>query len=92
MSEIEQNIVATKSELAILRSRYTDTHSKVEISLRKLSQLEDERVSQSRASYKITDVDLNRLWEIANRMQEGEVDNSKNFSISLTVTGASISG
>ncbi|KGJ86560.1 GumC family protein [Colwellia psychrerythraea] len=79
MSEIEQSIVTTKSELAILRSRYTDRHSKVQISLRKLSQLEDERISQSKASYKITEVDLNRLWEIANRMQDGEVENSQNL-------------
>ena len=79
MSEIEQIIVATKSELAILRSRYTDNHSKVETSLRKLSQLEDERTIQSKASYKINDVDLNRLWEVANRMQNGEVDNGQNL-------------
>ncbi len=79
MSEIEQSIVKTKSELAILRSRYTDQHSRVQISLRKLSQLEDERESQSKASYKITEVDLNRLWEIASRMQEGEIDNSQNL-------------
>jgi len=79
MSEIEQSIVKTKSELAILRSRYTDQHSKVETSLRKLSQLENERESQSKASYKITEVDLNRLWEIASSMQEGEIDNSQNL-------------
>lgn len=79
MSEIEQSIVTTKSELAILRSRYTDQHSKVETALRKLSQLEDERESQSKTSYKITEVDLNRLWEVASRMQEGEVDNNQNL-------------
>ena len=79
MSEIEQSIVTTKSELAILRSRYTDQHSKVETSLRKLSQLEDERESQSRTSYKITEVDLNRLWEVASSMQDGEVDTNQNL-------------
>jgi polysaccharide chain length determinant protein (PEP-CTERM system associated) len=79
MSEIEQSIVTTKSELAILRSRYTDKHSRVETSLRKLSQLEDERESQSKTSYKITDVDLNRLWEVASSMQDGEVDNNQNL-------------
>ncbi len=79
MSEIEQSIVTTKSELAILRSRYTDKHSKVETSLRKLSQLEEERESQSKTSYKITDIDLNRLWEIASRMQDGEVDSNQNL-------------
>jgi uncharacterized protein involved in exopolysaccharide biosynthesis len=79
MSEIEQSIVTTKSELAILRSRYTDQHSKVEIALRKLSQLEDERQIQSKTSYKITDVDLNRLWEIAGSMQDGVVDKNQNL-------------
>ncbi len=79
MSEIEQSIVKTKSELIILRSRYTGRHSKVQTALRKLSQLEDERVNQSKASYKITEVDLNRLWEIASRMQDGEVDNNQNL-------------
>lgn len=79
MSEIEQNIVETKSELAILRSRYTDQHSKVQTSLRKLLQLEEERASQSKTSYKINDVDLNRLWEIANRMQDGEIDTNQNL-------------
>ncbi|MCP4324770.1 MAG: hypothetical protein GY787_23560, partial [Alteromonadales bacterium] len=69
MSEIEQSIVNTKSELAILRSRYTDQHSKVQTSLRKLNQLEDERETQSKTSYKINEGDLNRLWEIANNMQ-----------------------
>ena len=79
MSEIEQNIVETKSELAILRSRYTDKHSKVESSIRKLLQLEDERETQSKTSYKITDVDLNRLWEVASSMQDGRVDNNQNL-------------
>jgi polysaccharide chain length determinant protein (PEP-CTERM system associated) len=79
MSEIEQSIVVTKSELAILRSRYTDQHSKVENAIRKLSQLEDERESQSKTSYKITEDDLNRLWEVASSMQDGEVDNNQNL-------------
>jgi hypothetical protein len=44
-----------------------------------LSQLEDERESQSRTSYKITDIDLNRLWEIASSMQDGDLDKSQNL-------------
>jgi uncharacterized protein involved in exopolysaccharide biosynthesis len=79
MSEIEQSIVKTKSELGILRSRYTDQHSKVKISFRKLSQLEEERETQSKTSYKITEVDLNRLWEVASSMQEGDIDSNQNL-------------
>ena len=65
--------------MPFLRSRYTDQHSKVETALRKLLQLEDERESQSRTSYKITEVDLNRLWEIASSMQDGDLDKNQNL-------------
>jgi len=79
MSEIEQHIVATKGELAILRSRYTDKHSRVQTALRKLEQLKDERAVQSKASYKMNEIDLNRLWEVANKMKDGEVDGNQNI-------------
>jgi len=79
MSEIEKNIVETKSELAILRSRYTDSHSKVQRSLRKLDQLESERVVQSKSSYKMNEVDLNRLWEVAHKMSVGDFENNQNL-------------
>jgi len=79
MSEIEQHIVATKGELAILRSRYTDKHSKVQTALRTLDQLENEKTAQSKASYKMSAVDLNRLWGIANKMKDGEVDGNQNI-------------
>ena len=79
MSEIEQSIVNTKGELAILRSRYTDKHSRVQISLRRLGQLQHERETQSKTSYKINEVDLNRLWEVANNMQAGKLDNNQNL-------------
>lgn len=79
MSEIEQNIVDTKSELAILRSRYTDKHSRVQTALRKLAQLEDERVIQSKASYKMDEQSLNRLWEVANKMQDGILEGKQNL-------------
>ena len=79
MSEIEQSIVDTRGELAILRSRYTDKHSKVQTAFRKLAQLEDERASQSKASYKMDEQSLNRLWEIANKMKDGVLDSQQNL-------------
>ncbi len=79
MSEIEQNIVETKSELAMLRSRYTDSHSKVQTADRKLAQLERERTVQSKSSYKMNDDALNRLWEIASKMEDGDMDSNQNF-------------
>lgn len=79
MSEIEQNIVETKSELAILRSRYTDKHSKVQIAMRKLSRLEDERNIQSKTTYTIDETNLNRLWEVANKMKDGDLDSQQSL-------------
>ncbi|WP_448556040.1 GumC family protein [Thalassotalea montiporae] len=77
MSEIEQSIVDTKGELAILRSRYTDKHSKVQRALRKLAQLQDERAIQSKASYQLDEQALSRLWEVASQMQAGDLDNQQ---------------
>lgn len=78
MSEIEKNIVKTKSELGILLSRYTDKHSKVEVANRRLSQLESERKIQSKKSYEISDKDLSRLWESANSTQDVDDNNATN--------------
>jgi len=79
MSEIEQSIVNTKSELALLRSRYTDNHSRVQTAFRKLTQLEDERKIQSKSSFKMDEIDLNRLWEVASKMEVGQLESGQHL-------------
>lgn len=43
VGRLEQDIVQTRSELAVLRARYTDMHSLVQATLRRLDSLEQER-------------------------------------------------
>lgn len=43
LGRLEQDIVATRGELALLRSRYTDSHSRVQAVLNRAESLEQER-------------------------------------------------
>jgi polysaccharide chain length determinant protein (PEP-CTERM system associated) len=45
LGRLEQDIVATRGELALLRSRYTDAHSRVQAVLNRAESLEQERDS-----------------------------------------------
>jgi uncharacterized protein involved in exopolysaccharide biosynthesis len=65
IGRLEQDIVATRGDLAVLRSRYTDAHSKVQAALRKLQRLEDERARLLQAGQQATPVDLDRMWNMA---------------------------
>jgi len=65
IGKIEERIVEVMSELTILRSRYTDNHTKVIGALRKLKTLKDERASTLAVSNNLKDFDLERLWNMA---------------------------
>ena len=63
LGRIEEQIVRIRGELALLRARYTDRHSKVRAALRKLERLEHERQNLLAKTNKPTDT--NQLWDIA---------------------------
>lgn len=65
LGRIEEQIVHIRGDLALLRARYTDKHSKILGALRNLRRLEEER--QNILSKKQTDqtFDVDRLWDIA---------------------------
>ena len=65
IGKIEERIVDVMSDLTILRSRYTDNHTKVQAVLRKLKSLRDERSKTLSASKHLKDGDLERLWNMA---------------------------
>jgi uncharacterized protein involved in exopolysaccharide biosynthesis len=65
IGRLEQDIVTTRGDLAVLRSRYTDEHSKVKAAVRKLQSLEDERAKLVAAGAKADPVDLDRMWNMA---------------------------
>ena len=65
IGRLEQDIVATRGDLAVLRSRYTDDHSKVQAALRRLERLEEERASMIKAGTELTNADVDRMWNLA---------------------------
>lgn len=65
IGQLEQQIVAVTSDLALLRARYTDRHSKVQAALRTLERLQEERASLLREDAAKPPVDADRLWNLA---------------------------
>lgn len=63
LGRIEEQIVRIRGELALLRARYTDKHSRILGALRNLRRLEEERLN----ILKRTDQTINaeQLWDIA---------------------------
>ena len=78
LGRLEEQIVRLRGELALLRARYTDRHSKVRAVLRNLRRLEEER--QNLLTQTEHNVDVEQLWDIAsslpiNRANSGTNDN-----------------
>ncbi|MGA8169939.1 MAG: hypothetical protein WB816_03770 [Methylocystis sp.] len=65
VGKLEESIVQASGELVSLRARYTDEHSEVLATERKLRRLEEERASLLEASSKIKNFDMDRLWNMA---------------------------
>lgn len=63
VGRIEENIIKIRSELSLLRARYTDSHSKVKAALRNLYRLEEERRTLLKTTG--TTLDTDQLWDIA---------------------------
>jgi polysaccharide chain length determinant protein (PEP-CTERM system associated) len=65
IGRLEQDIVTARGDLAVLRSRYTDEHSKVQAKLRELQRLEDERARLVAAGQQAPPADIERMWNMA---------------------------
>lgn len=71
LGSIEEKIIRAESDLSVLRTRYTDKHSKILEKRREISNLkirQTELLSQSK-DLKIEDLD--KLWQIANTLPSG---------------------
>ncbi|GLS91287.1 chain-length determining protein [Psychromonas marina] len=69
---IEQKIIRLQSELALLRSRYTEQHSKVVTALKNLERLEQER--QKLLSNEDENLSVEKLWALGNNYQLNNSD------------------
>lgn len=61
IGKMEEQIIQVSGEIALLRARYTDDHSDVQASLRKLRRLEDERKALIDAAQTVTPDDIERF-------------------------------
>jgi polysaccharide chain length determinant protein (PEP-CTERM system associated) len=67
VGRIEEQIITIRSDMALLRARYTDSHSKVQAELRKLRRLQEERQRVLEQDKQVVDTD--KLWDMASTMQ-----------------------
>lgn len=67
VGRLEEQIIRLNGDLALLRARYTDRHSKIQATMRKLRSLEAER--QNNLVNNSQNLDTNKLWQIANNVQ-----------------------
>ncbi len=72
IGRLEESIVQLSGEIVNLRARYTADHSEVIASERKLQRLQDERRQLIEAARSIDTEDLDRLWNIAAGMTQGD--------------------
>ena len=72
IGRLEQEIVQVSGELSTLQSRYTGDHSEVVAAQRKLQRLQDERRQLIEATRGIDLNDLDRLWNMAAGMGDGD--------------------
>jgi len=77
---LEQKIIRLQSELALLRSRYTEQHSKVASAVRALDKLELER--QKLLSNSDENLDIEKLWVLGNNYQVSDDPNQQPLLIS----------
>jgi polysaccharide chain length determinant protein (PEP-CTERM system associated) len=75
IGRLEEQIVKLNGDLALLRSRYTDRHSKIQAVLRKLHSLEAER--QNNLKNNQQNIDTTKLWQIASNAESSGFDKTQ---------------
>jgi len=72
VGRLEEQIIRLNGDLALLRSRYTDNHSMIQATLRKLRSLEAER--QSNLGKTPQNIDTSKLWQIASFVESSDTE------------------
>ena len=68
MGRVENNILRIQADIALLRTRYTDKHSKVQAKLRELETLQIRKTEMQNNAQPFDEADLDSLWQIANSL------------------------
>lgn len=86
MGVLEQRIIFIESEIALLRTRYTDKHSKVQIKLRELGNLKMRQTELINQHDSVDTTDLDKLWQLANTLPNEGDGSESSLLVSQLVT------
>ena len=65
IGKLEERLISTRAEMSMLRSKYTEKHSKVQATQREMERLEVERQRLIAQSRNLQPEDIKRLWNLA---------------------------
>ena len=65
IGKLEERLITTRAEMSMLRSKYTEKHSKVQATQREMERLEVERQRLIAESRSLQPEDIKRLWNLA---------------------------
>ena len=65
IGKLEERLIAIRADLSMLRSRYTENHSKVRAANREFDRLESERKRLISETSQLKPEDIKRLWNLA---------------------------
>ncbi len=87
---LEDKIIRLESEVALLRTRYTDKHSRVQSSVRELQNLKLRQNELMSQNHELDINDIDKLWQVANTLpgDSGQVENSLLVSQLITLQEA----
>ncbi len=73
VGKIEEQIIEIRSQLTLLRAKYTDNHSAVQAKQRELARLEAER--EAMINIESPSLSSDKLWDIASSVKLSDIDN-----------------
>ncbi|MCO7206341.1 GNVR domain-containing protein [Pseudoalteromonas sp. CnMc7-37] len=72
LGNLEEKIIRTESELSLLRTRYTDKHSKIIEKKRTLANLKSRQQALLESSEELNTTELDQLWQMVNTLPSGD--------------------
>lgn len=82
---LEDKIIRAESELALLRTKYTDRHSKVAEVIRQIETLKLRQSEILQSPENTQDIDIDRLWQLANTLPDSGNANEPNLLVSQII-------
>ena len=72
LGNLEEKIIRTESELSLLRTRYTEKHSKIIEKKRTLANLKSRQQALLASSEELDTMNLDQLWQMVNTLPSGD--------------------